>query len=228
MEPDGRCPHAIRVDRRRSAPAPRSGAVGDGGSRGLLQLDRHLSPLQPASRPRPGRIPDRAGRLPGAGPARPRRAARGAGGQRSRRHRPLRLARCRPVGWRPCQRSAPGRAPGRAADGAHHRAAVPHAEEGPRMRRYAFAALWITLFVQVGWMVLDHLATHAWYLVVLVAGSAALAVTLGRRPWITVALRVLLGLDFLGSVADRFGLLGPPGAAGVSWGDFGHFVIYTH
>jgi len=42
------------------------------------------------------------------------------------------------------------------------------------------------------------------------------------------AARALVGLDFLGSVADRFGLLGPPRAAGVSWGDFSNFVTYTH
>jgi len=96
------------------------------------------------------------------------------------------------------------------------------------MRRYAFAALWITLLVQVGWMVRDRFATHTVYLVIIAAGFAVLAATLGRWPWIAVGLRVLVGLTFLGSVADRFGLLGPPGATGVSWGDFSHFVRYTH
>ena len=96
------------------------------------------------------------------------------------------------------------------------------------MRQYAFPALWITVLVQVSWMVLDRFAAHAWYLVVLVAGFAMLAATFGRWRWIAASLRVFLGLDFLGSVSDRFGLLGPPGAAGVAWGDFGHFVTYTH
>jgi len=96
------------------------------------------------------------------------------------------------------------------------------------MRRYAFAALWITLLVQVGWMVRDRFATHTVYLVIIAAGFAVLAATLGRWPWIAVGLRVLVGLTFLGSVADRFGLLGPPGATGVSWGDFSHFVRYAH
>jgi len=96
------------------------------------------------------------------------------------------------------------------------------------MRRYAFAALWITLLAQVGWMIREHSAARPWYLSVIVASVAALAATFGRWRWIAVLLRVLVGLDFLGSVADRFGLLGPPRAAGVSWGDFSNFVTYTH
>lgn len=38
---------------------------------------------------------------------------------------------------------------------------------------------------------------------------------------------VLLGLDFLGAVADRFGALGGPGDPGVSWGSWDAFVDYT-
>ena len=38
---------------------------------------------------------------------------------------------------------------------------------------------------------------------------------------------VLLGLDLLGAVADRFGAWGPPGAVGVSWGSWSAFVGYT-
>lgn len=33
--------------------------------------------------------------------------------------------------------------------------------------------------------------------------------------------------SFLSAVADRFGLWGPPGAPGVAWGDFAHFLAYT-
>lgn len=47
-----------------------------------------------------------------------------------------------------------------------------------------------------------------------------------RVRWITALLRAVIGLEFVLSVADRFGLLGPPGH-GVSWGDFAHFVAYT-
>jgi uncharacterized membrane protein YphA (DoxX/SURF4 family) len=36
-----------------------------------------------------------------------------------------------------------------------------------------------------------------------------------------------LSSAFLSAVADRFGAWGPPGAAGVAWGDFQHFVAYT-
>jgi uncharacterized membrane protein YphA (DoxX/SURF4 family) len=40
-------------------------------------------------------------------------------------------------------------------------------------------------------------------------------------------LRFALGATFLYSVGDRFGLWGPPGARGVNWGDFNHFLLYT-
>lgn len=48
--------------------------------------------------------------------------------------------------------------------------------------------------------------------------------------WDTIVvafLRLAIGLTFLSSVADRFGLWGPPGARGVSWGNFGHFQAFT-
>lgn len=38
---------------------------------------------------------------------------------------------------------------------------------------------------------------------------------------------ILIALDFLGAVADRFGVLGSPGDAGVSWGSWSAFVDYT-
>lgn len=37
----------------------------------------------------------------------------------------------------------------------------------------------------------------------------------------------LLGLDFAGAVADRFGMFGPPGTDGVSWGSWPAFLGYT-
>lgn len=40
-------------------------------------------------------------------------------------------------------------------------------------------------------------------------------------------LRFALGITFLYSVGDRFGLWGPPGTHGVNWGDFNHFLLYT-
>ena len=49
----------------------------------------------------------------------------------------------------------------------------------------------------------------------------------GFRRWIPVSLRLALGTAFLSAVADRFGIYGPYGAAGVAWGDFGHFTAYA-
>jgi hypothetical protein len=53
----------------------------------------------------------------------------------------------------------------------------------------------------------------------------------GGRPVVTwVAGRVvavLFAADFAGAVADRFGVFGPPGASGVSWGAWPAFVDYT-
>lgn len=43
----------------------------------------------------------------------------------------------------------------------------------------------------------------------------------------TVFLRAALAAGFLSAVADRFGVWGPPGAAGVAWGDFASFTDYT-
>ncbi len=54
-----------------------------------------------------------------------------------------------------------------------------------------------------------------------------LAIARGRVRWITTVLRLILSAEFGLSVADRFGWLGPPGH-GAAWGDFAHFVTYTH
>src|SRR6516162_7392269 len=40
-------------------------------------------------------------------------------------------------------------------------------------------------------------------------------------------LRLALAVTFLSAVADRFGMWGPPGTSGVSWGDWSQFVAYT-
>ena len=46
--------------------------------------------------------------------------------------------------------------------------------------------------------------------------------------WLAVwLLRVALAFAFLSAVADRFGLWGPFGVAGVAWGDFERFTAYT-
>jgi len=41
-------------------------------------------------------------------------------------------------------------------------------------------------------------------------------------------LRIVLGITMLSAVADRFGLWGAPGAAGVAWGNWENFVLYTN
>jgi len=38
---------------------------------------------------------------------------------------------------------------------------------------------------------------------------------------------VALAASFLSAVADRFGLWGSPGAPGVAWGDWPHFLLYN-
>jgi uncharacterized membrane protein YphA (DoxX/SURF4 family) len=43
----------------------------------------------------------------------------------------------------------------------------------------------------------------------------------------TVYLRLALGIGFLSSVADRFGLWGGPGAKNVAWGNFKSFLTFT-
>ena len=42
--------------------------------------------------------------------------------------------------------------------------------------------------------------------------------------WFT---RLALSAAFLSSVADRFGLWGPPGSPNASWGDMAHFLVYA-
>lgn len=44
---------------------------------------------------------------------------------------------------------------------------------------------------------------------------------------LTLFLRLSLAAGFLSSVADRFGLWGPPGSRYASWGDFEHFLTYA-
>jgi uncharacterized membrane protein YphA (DoxX/SURF4 family) len=45
--------------------------------------------------------------------------------------------------------------------------------------------------------------------------------------YITVFLRIALGISFSSAVADRFGLWGAYGQPNVAWGDFSRFVTYT-
>ena len=50
------------------------------------------------------------------------------------------------------------------------------------------------------------------------------------RRWLRVAqwaVRMAIGIGFLSAVADRFGLWGPPGAPGVTWGNVAKYNAYV-
>jgi putative oxidoreductase len=101
-----------------------------------------------------------------------------------------------------------------------------------RTRGVAFIALWAMVIVQVIWTIYFCVRTHPafasiYYPVIFTPFAAALALTSGRVRWIATATRLLIGLAFLENVIDRLGFIGPPGAPGVSWGDFPHFIAYT-
>ena len=70
-----------------------------------------------------------------------------------------------------------------------------------------------------------HIAMKTGCLDRAMARSARL--TSGRVRWVATSVRLLVGLAFFEIVIDRLGFLGPPGAPGVSWGDFPHFIAYT-
>lgn len=66
-----------------------------------------------------------------------------------------------------------------------------------------------------------------WYPIAFLLPCLGVALARGRVRWISFVLRVLIALAFLEAVGDRFGLLGPPGTPGVSWGNFARFIHYT-
>ncbi|MFE9321619.1 hypothetical protein ACIHDR_02285 [Nocardia sp. NPDC052278] len=84
----------------------------------------------------------------------------------------------------------------------------------------------LALVIELGWLAFADGSVGAITAVVL-ASIAALTVTAGRFVVVDTTVRILLGALFAGSVADRFGLLGGPGADGVSWGDYSAFTDYT-
>jgi hypothetical protein len=101
-----------------------------------------------------------------------------------------------------------------------------------RTRGMAFVALWAMVIVQVIWTIYFCVRTHPafasiYYPVLFTPFAAALALTSGRVRWIATATRLIIGLAFFENVIDRLGFIGPPGAPGVSWGDFPHFIAYT-
>jgi uncharacterized membrane protein YphA (DoxX/SURF4 family) len=99
-------------------------------------------------------------------------------------------------------------------------------------RSWVFVLLWLAIAGQTVWMALQHFRFHRpwsnmWYPIVFAVPCLAVALARGRTRWISSVLRILIALAFLEAVADRFGLLGPPGSAGVSWGNFARFIHYT-
>jgi len=96
------------------------------------------------------------------------------------------------------------------------------------LKRIVFALLWLALIAQAAWMVSRHTSMGAmWYPLTVFVGCLLLAATMGRVRWTATLLRLIIGLAFLEAVADRFGLLGAPGTAGVAWGNFANFTAYT-
>jgi putative oxidoreductase len=99
-------------------------------------------------------------------------------------------------------------------------------------KRAAFVALWAMVIVQIVWTVYYCVRTRPafssiYYPVIFTPVAAALALTAGRVRWVATIARLLIGVAFFENVIDRLGFLGPPGAPGVSWGDFQHFIAYT-
>lgn len=50
----------------------------------------------------------------------------------------------------------------------------------------------------------------------------------GFAPLAQLFTRMALGLGFLLPVFDRLGFMGAPGSAQAAWGNWSHFVAYTH
>ena len=99
------------------------------------------------------------------------------------------------------------------------------------MKRVAFAVLWVTLLIECVYVGYSLLVLHAAWghlaqPLVFIGLFGLFAASQGTIRWFAALPRLAIAAEFLLSVADRFGLLGPPGK-GTSWGDFTHFVAYT-
>lgn len=94
------------------------------------------------------------------------------------------------------------------------------------MRTAAAVFTGVAVLIEVAWLAFGDAGIGP-----VTMGAAALiaatAVTLGRVRALVVATGVALGVLLVGSVADRFGVFGGPGTAGVSWGSYAEFVDYT-
>lgn len=103
-----------------------------------------------------------------------------------------------------------------------------------RMDRYRLIGGLLWTIIGLALAVVGTLTGHPSGIVTTTIGaatliSAAVAPTSWRaaRWWTARVLAVLVGLELLASVGDRFGLLGGPGESGVSWGTWPAFVDYT-
>lgn len=97
-------------------------------------------------------------------------------------------------------------------------------------KRLAFAALGLAVVIEAVWLVQVTLVEHRHvqiYAPIFTALFALLLVTGGRLRWLAGLLRIAIGLNFGLAVLDRFGVFGGYGSAGVSWGDWNHFVAYA-
>ncbi|WP_157555075.1 DoxX family membrane protein [Nocardia crassostreae] len=93
-------------------------------------------------------------------------------------------------------------------------------------RTTALACIAITVAIELAWLLIGH-GSLGWITATVVIAIALTALTAAKyTPPLRIP-RVLIALLLLGSVADRFGAFGGPGAAGVSWGDYSAFVDYT-
>jgi hypothetical protein len=107
-------------------------------------------------------------------------------------------------------------------------------ERMDRVRRVA-GLTWVVVGVVmiVCWSVTgpDDAPGGVTWLVVGVIAAGTLASVVGRtaqiRWWGARIAGIVIGLELLGAVADRFGLLGGPGDPMVSWGDWTHFRAET-
>ncbi|MGO4612623.1 hypothetical protein AB4305_03140 [Nocardia sp. 2YAB30] len=95
-----------------------------------------------------------------------------------------------------------------------------------RFRIPALGQAGIALAIELAWLGVG--GGSLGYITIGTVGIVALMiVTVGRIRTVNTAARIVLGLTFAGSVADRLGWLGQPGAAGVSWGSYSNFLDYT-
>lgn len=67
-----------------------------------------------------------------------------------------------------------------------------------------------------------------WFGLFVLGGLAIVALTPGKATWASWLMRICLGIDFTATTLDRYGIFGPHGTKGVNWGDFSHFIAYTH